>query len=70
MKNIKTKATALVATLLPVAALAESQDPGTIAAEKINALIPGIAAVGSAILGVTLAIVGWLIISRLVKRGS
>lgn len=64
---VNTKMTALGVTLmLPVAAMAA--EPADVAVEKITALQTGVAAVGGAILGITLAVVGFFVIKRMANR--
>ena len=46
-----------------------ADDPATTAAAKIGELQTGVGTVGAAILGVTLVIVGYKIISRMTGRG-
>lgn len=65
--NTKTTAFAVAVTTMPVFAMA-ADDPATVAAEKINALTPGVVLVGGAILGLTLAAVGFFVINRMAKR--
>lgn len=65
--NTKTTAFAVAVTTMPVFAMANT-DPAAVAAEKINALTPGVAAVGGAILGITLTVVGFFVIKRMANR--
>lgn len=65
--NTKTTAFAVAVTTMPVFAMANT-DPAAVAAEKINALQVGVAAVGGAILGITLSVVGFFVIKRMANR--
>lgn len=65
--NTKTTAFAVAVTTMPVFAMANT-DPAAVAAEKINALTPGVVLVGGAILALTLASVGFFVINRMAKR--
>ena len=65
--NTKTTAFAVAVTTMPVFAMANT-DPAAVAAEKIEGLTTGVALVGGAILGVTLAAVGFFVINRMAKR--
>lgn len=57
-----------IAMTAPVMALADPVDPAQVAADKINGLVAGVATVGTAILGLTLAAVGFFVIRRMVSR--
>ena len=51
-----------IAMTAPVMALADPVDPAQVAADKINGLVAGVGTVGAAILGLTLAAVGFFVI--------
>lgn len=58
-----------IAMTAPVMAFAaDSVDPAQVAADKINGLVAGVGTVGAAILGLTLAAVGFFVIRRMVSR--
>ena len=58
-----------IAITAPVMALAaDPVDPAQVAADKINGLVAGVGTVGAAILGLTLAAVGFFVIRRMVSR--
>lgn len=65
--NTKTTAFAVAVTTMPVFAMANT-DPAAVATEKITALQVGVAAVGGAILGITLTVVGFFVIKRMANR--
>ena len=73
IQNIKKAAfnryTAALAGLTVSSMAMAADDPATTAAAKIGELQPGVGTVGAAILGVTLVIVGYKIISRMTGRG-
>ena len=73
IQNIKKAAfnryTAALAGLTVSSMAMAADDPATIAVAKINELQLGVSSVGAAILGVTLVIVGYKIISRMTGRG-
>lgn len=68
--NIKHKLVLATATVLtaPAVFAADGEQPWTTAVTKINELQGGVAAVGGAILGITLAVVGFFVIKRLSNR--
>ena len=57
-----------IAMTAPVMAFAAPADPSQVAADKINGLVAGVGTVGAAILGLTLAAVGFFVIRRMVSR--
>lgn len=58
-----------IAMSAPLMALADdASDPAQVAATKINGLVAGVGTVGAAILGLTLAAVGFFVIRRMVSR--
>lgn len=57
-----------IAMTAPVMAFADPVDPAQVAADKINGLVTGVGTVGAAILGLTLAAVGFFVIRRMVSR--
>ncbi|MBS9339916.1 major capsid protein [Neisseria elongata] len=57
-----------IAMTAPVMAFADPADPSQVAADKINGLVAGVGTVGAAILGLTLAAVGFFVIRRMVSR--
>lgn len=73
IQNIKKAAfhryTAALAGLTVSSMAMAADDPATTAAAKIGELQTGVGTVGAAILGVTLVIVGYKIISRMTGRG-
>lgn len=73
IQNIKKAAfnryTAALAGLTVSSMAMAADDPATIAVAKINELQVGVSSVGAAILGVTLVVVGYKIISRMTNRG-
>ena len=73
IQNIKKAAfnsyTAALAGLTVSSMAMAADDPATIAVAKINELQLGVSSVGAAILGITLVVVGYKIISRMTNRG-
>ena len=51
-----------------MASAAPAADPAQAAADKINGLVSGVGTVGAAILGLTLAAIGFFVIQRMAKR--
>lgn len=66
--NTKTTAFAVAVMSMPMVAMAADTDPATVAVEKISGLQMGVAAVGGAILGITLTILGFFVIRRMATR--
>lgn len=66
--NTQTTAFAVAVMSMPMVAMAADTDPATFAAEKISGLQIGVAAVGGAILGITLTVVGFFVIKRMANR--
>lgn len=56
------------ALMVPLMASADTTDPAQAAADKINGLVSGVGTVGAAILGLTLAAIGFFVIQRMAKR--
>lgn len=69
INNAKARAAVLGTTLaMPILAFAED-DLSTTAVAEINKLKPMVAAIGGAFLGVSLAVVGYYVIRRIINRG-
>lgn len=65
--SVATKYAAVGATLI-VPMLALAAEPHEVAVQKIEGLQTGVSAVGAAILGITLAIIGYKVITRMANR--
>lgn len=64
----ETKYAAVGAALSVPLMASAATDPVQVAADKINGLVEGVGTVGAAILGLTLAAVGFFVIKRMANR--
>ena len=68
LNAVETKYAAVGAALMVPLMASAATDPAQAAADKINGLVDGVGTVGAAILGLTLAAVGFFVIKRMANR--